>query len=144
MSISSKSSSKNKSKAEEISAPFKKPVLNKARTIVDDYRITLEKNDRLGFIGSSLELPTVFADAKTPDDCYKAAREALSVAVATMIERGQKPPEPVSAHKRTFQVNVRLTAEEKILLSNAACNSGFRGISDFVRRTAINHILCHP
>ena len=118
-------------------------MFNKAKTIVDDYRITLEKNDRLGFVGSSLELPTVFADAKTPQDCYKVTQEALAVAVATMIESGQKPPEPVSAHKRTFQVNVRLTAEEKVLLSNAACNSGFRGISAFVRNTALNHILCH-
>ena len=143
MSTSSKNSLKNKEGIEKLSVPFKKSVFDKARTIVDNYRITIEKNNRLGFIGSSLELPTVFADAKTLQKCFHVTQEALAVAVATLIESGQKPPEPVSAHKRTFQVNVRLTAEEKVLLSNAANNSGFRGISDFVRSTALNHILCH-
>lgn len=143
MSRSSKSSSKNKGKTEKLSAPFKKSVLNKAKTIVDDYRITIEKHDRLGFVGSSLELPTVFVDAKDPESCYEAVQKALEVAVATMIEAGQKPPEPISAKKRTVQVNVRLTAEEKLLFTNAAVNSGFRGISDFIRSTALNHVLCH-
>jgi len=143
MSTSSKSLSKNKGRTEKLAAPFNKSLFDRAKTIVADYRITIEKHDRLGFVGSALELPTVFADAKTPEDCYEATQAALAVAVATMIESGQRPPEPVSAHKRSFQVNVRLTAEEKVLLSNAASNSGFRGISDFVRSTALNHILCH-
>jgi len=108
---------------------------------VSDYRITLERNDRLGFIGSSLELPTVFADAKTPDKCYRATQEALMVAVATMIECGQRPPQPSSAKKRTVQVNIRLTSEEKLLLANAAMSLGFKGISDFIRNSALNRVL---
>jgi predicted RNase H-like HicB family nuclease len=103
--------------------------------------MTLERNERLGFVGSSVELPTVFADAKTPEECYKAVQEALTVAVATMIECGQTPPQPVSARKRTEQVNVRLTAEEKMLLGNAASNFGFKGISDFLRNIALNRVL---
>jgi len=121
--------------------PFKKSILRKARKVVSDYRIILERNDRLGFIGSSVELPTVFADAKTPDKCYKATEEALMIAVATMIECGQRPPQPASAKKRDVQVNVRLTSEEKLLLSNAARNLGFKGISDFLRNSALNGIL---
>jgi len=109
--------------------------------MASDYRIILEKNDRLGFIGSSVELPTVFADAKTLDKCYKATQEALMVAVATMIECGQRPPQPSSANKRTEQVNVRLTSEEKILLTNAASSLGFKGISDFLRNAALNRVL---
>jgi len=109
--------------------------------MASDYRIMLEKNDRLGFIGSSVELPTVFADAKTTDKCYKATQEALMVAVATMIECGQRPPQPSSANKRTEQVNVRLTSEEKILLTNAASSLGFKGISDFLRNAALNRVL---
>jgi len=120
---------------------FKASVLRKAKKIAADYRITLERNERLGFIGSSVELPTVFADAKTPDRCYKATQEALMVAVATMIESGQRPPQPASAKKRTVQVNVRLTSEEKLLLANAAMNLGFKGISDFIRNTALNRVL---
>jgi len=115
--------------------------MRKARKIASDYRIILERNERLGFIGSSVELPTVFADAKTPEKCYRAAEEALMVAVATMIECGQRPPQPASAGRRTEQVNVRLTAEEKLLFANAAMNLGFKGISDFIRNTALNSVL---
>jgi len=115
--------------------------VRKARKIVADYRIILERNERLGFIGSSVELPTVFADAKTPEKCYKATEDALMVAVATMIECGQRPPQPAFAGRRTEQVNVRLTSEEKLLFANAATNLGFKGISDFIRSTALNSVL---
>ena len=141
MSRNSKNSSKGVAKSKRLDRPFKESVLLKAKRIVADYRIILERNKRLGFIGSSVELPTVFADAKTPDKCYKAAKEALLVAVATMIECGQRPPQPASAKKRTVQVNVRLTSEEKLLLANAATNLGFKGISDFIRNTALSRIL---
>ncbi len=115
--------------------------MRKAKKIVADYRIILERNDRLGFMGTAVEFPTVFADAKTPEKCYQATEEALTVAVATMIECGQRPPQPASAGRRTEQVNVRLTAGEKLLFSNAAANLGFKGISDFIRNTALNTVL---
>jgi len=141
MSRSSKNSSKTGAKYKGLKRPFKESVLRKAKKIVADYRIILERNERLGFIGSSVELPTVFADAKTPEKCYRAAEDALMVAVATMIECGQRPPQPASAGRRTEQVNVRLTAEEKLLFANAAMNLGFKGISDFIRSTALNNVL---
>jgi len=130
-----------KTKPVDLRQLLKKSLLRKAEKIVSDYRIILEKNERLGFIGSSMEMPTVFADAKTPEQCYKATQEALMVAVATMIECGQRPPQPASAKKRNEQVNVRLTSEEKILLSNAASSLGFKGISDFLRNIALNRVL---
>lgn len=141
MSRSSKNSSKSGAKSKDLKRSFKESVLRKAKKMAADYRIVLEKNERLGFIGSSVELPTVFADAKTPDKCYKATQEALMVAVATMIECGQRPPQPASAGRRTEQVNVRLTAEEKLLFANAAMNLGFKGISDFIRNTTLNSVL---
>jgi predicted RNase H-like HicB family nuclease len=128
-------------KSKRLDRPFKESVLRKAKKLVADYRIILERNDSLGFIGSSVELPTVFADAKTPEKCYRATKEALTVAVATMIECGQRPPQPASAKKRDVQVNVRLTSEEKLLLANAAVNLGFEGISDFIRNTALSRVL---
>lgn len=115
--------------------------MRKAKKLVADYRIILERHDRLGFIGCSVELPTVFADAKTPEECYKSTEEALMVAVATMIECGQRPPQPASAGLRTEQVNVRLTAEEKLLFSTAAMNLGFKGISDFIRNSALDRVI---
>jgi len=132
---------KTKAKPMNLRGALKTSVLRKAKKIAADYRIVLERDERLGFIGSSVELPTVFADAKTPDKCYKATQEALMVAVATMIECGQRPPQPASAGRRTEQVNVRLTAEEKLLFANAAMNLGFKGISDFIRNTALNSVL---
>jgi len=141
MSRSSKNSSKNGAKSKALNKPFRESIVRKAGKIVADYRIILERNERLGFIGSSVELPTVFADAKTPEQCYKATQDALMVAVATMVECGQRPPQPASAKRRTVQVNVRLTAEEKLLFANAAMNLGFKGISDFIRSTALNNVL---
>jgi predicted RNase H-like HicB family nuclease len=126
---------------EGLDRSFSPSFLRKAKKLVANYRITLERSENLGFIGSAVELPTVFADAKTPEKCYKATQDALMVAVATMIECGQVPPQPVSARKRTEQVNVRLTAEEKILLNNAAASFGFKGISDFIRNMALNRVL---
>jgi len=141
MSRSSKNSSKSGAKSKALSKPFKESIVRKAGKIVADYRIILERNESLGFIGSSVELPTVFVDAKTPEQCYRATQEALMVAVATMIECGQRPPQPASMGLRTEQVNVRLTAEEKLLFANAAMNLGFKGISDFIRSTALNNVL---
>jgi predicted RNase H-like HicB family nuclease len=141
MSINLKNSSKTEVRHEGLDQPFSHAILRKAKKLVANYRITLERNENLGFIGSAVELPTVFADAKTPEKCYKAAQEALTVAVATMLECGQTPPQPISARKRSEQVNVRLTAEEKVLLSNAASNLGFKGISDFLRNIALNRII---
>ncbi len=141
MSRNSKHSLKNGAKSEKLEKPFKESVLLKAQKIASDYKIILERNEELGFIGSSVELPTVFADAKTPEECYKATEEALMVAVAVMIENGQRPPQPASAGQRTEQVNVRLTAEEKLLFSNAAMNLGFKGISDFIRNSALDRVL---
>lgn len=141
MSRSSKNSSKTGVKSKGLERPFKESVVRKATKIVADYRIILERNERLGFIGSSVELPTVFADAKTPEKCYRVTADALMVAIATMIECGQRPPQPASAGRRTEQVNVRLTAEEKLLFANAAMNLGFKGISDFIRNTALNSVL---
>jgi predicted RNase H-like HicB family nuclease len=132
---------KMKKNPTDLKKTLKGNVLRKAKKVSDAYCITIEKNDRLGYIGSAVELPTVFADAKTPEACYKATQEALMVAVATMLECGQRPPQPASMGLRTEQVNVRLTAEEKLLFSNAAMNLGFKGISDFIRSTALNSVL---
>ncbi|MGA2914662.1 MAG: hypothetical protein ABSE89_01395 [Sedimentisphaerales bacterium] len=125
----------------KLNKPFKASLLHKAGKIAAEYRVILEKNDRLGYIGSSVELPGVFADAKTPEKCFQATEQALTIAVATMLENGQTPPLPSSDEKRTFQVNVRLTAEEKLLIANAAASLGFKGISDFIRSTALHKIF---
>jgi len=124
---------------ENIEQPFDEAVLTEARQIASGYRILIEKSDRLGYIGSAVEMSTVFADAKNPDACYKATEEALTVAVATMLECGRTPPQ--GAAKRTEQVNVRLTPYEKLVLTAKAGELGFKGISDLIRNAIIRNLL---
>lgn len=90
------------------------------------------------YYGRGLEMPSVMAEGKTPDDCVAATREALTIAVAYLLESGQTPPSPASEGKRSEQVNIRLTAEEKLMLEEAARRKGFRGISDFIRSTSLS------
>lgn len=134
---SRRSLKKSKAAIKRLSRRFEPSILQEAKDVVSEYSVIIGKNDNLGFVGSSIELPTVFADGKTPVECYKAIQEALMVAAATMIECGSRPPQPASEKKRTAQVNIRLTPQEKLLLSNAATTLGFKGISDYIRNAAL-------
>lgn len=121
--------------------PFSPSILQNAREIARDYKLTIEKSEHLGYIGSSIEMPTVFADGDTPDKCYQATQEALTIAVATMLEAGQTPPQAAGFMKRNTQVNVRLTHEEKSMITAAAAKSGFKGLADFIRTTVLDRAL---
>jgi predicted RNase H-like HicB family nuclease len=138
--MSTKSAKSSKTQSRD--GTFDTAVLRRARKIAERYRIVLEANEELGYIGSSIELPNVFADGKSPDECVSAAREALTVAVVTMIERGLEPPIPASTGLRKAQVNVRLNAEEKYRLQEAARRLGFKGLGDFIRATALGRCNC--
>ncbi len=85
-----------------------------------------------------MEFPYAMDDGRTPDECVRKTRGALVAAVATMLEKGEMPPPPASENKRTEQINVRLTAEEKLLLEEKARARGFRGVSDFVRAASLD------
>ena len=121
----------------DLESAFGAEALAHARAIVAGYHIITERHDRLGFIGSSVELPTVFAEARTPGECYNAAEEALTGAVATMIECGQKPPQ---SSLRTEQASIRLTPYEKSWLNQRANDLGFKGVSDFIRSRIISSL----
>jgi predicted RNase H-like HicB family nuclease len=130
-----KKSKRSSAKRSAPDRPFDDRVFNEARRVVSSYRLILELDEGLGYVGSSVEVPTVMADGKTPDECVRATREALAVAVATMLEMGRRPPSGRAT--RSVQVNLRLTAEEKLALEAAANRMGFKGISDFVRAAAM-------
>jgi len=70
-----------------------KKFLDQALPIVMRYHFVFERNLSLQFIGSALEMPYVFADGATIQDCYKTLVSALQCAVGTMLEMKQKPPE---------------------------------------------------
>ena len=131
----SKRPARSSKKPDAIDRPFDPAVLKRARKLAAGYRIVLEQSDDLGFVGSAIEMPTVFADGKTPDACVKATRQGLTAAVATMLEMGKRPPG--GKGKRTLQVNIRLAPEEKYELEQAAVRLGFRAVSDFMRAVTL-------
>ena len=88
--------------------------------------------------GRGVELPNTFDDGKTAADCVKKVQQAL-VGTITWIE-GQTPPPPASAGVRTEQINIRLTAEEKLALETAARQHGDAGISDYVHTAALEKV----
>lgn len=129
-------SAKSKNSSRNIDRPFDPELLRRARAIAESYQIILQSEDGTYF-GRGLELPYVMNEGATPDACVCATRESLSTTVATILERGESPPTPASTAKRTEQVNVRLTVEEKVLLEEAARTRGFRGLGDFVRSASL-------
>lgn len=139
MSTKSKRSSETTAKTTKaIDRPFDDDVLKRATDIAHGYRLTLERNDEVGFVGSTVELPGVFAQGSTPDACVKATQQATAIAVATMLENGKIPPAPACSGKRDVQLNIRLTAHERLLVQEAARRLGFKGIADFVRNAALD------
>jgi predicted RNase H-like HicB family nuclease len=129
--------SKKQSKA--IDRPFSAELLRTARSIAESYQIILHQEDG-EYYGRAVELPNVMNDGATPDLCVKATRDILTTAIAYLLESGQVPPPAATEKKRTEQVNVRLTAEEKLILEEAARNKGFRGLSDFVRSMSLQSL----
>ncbi|MEM1353358.1 MAG: hypothetical protein AAGC44_02195 [Planctomycetota bacterium] len=127
---------KRKTKA-ELTKPFDKKVLAKAKKIAAQYTIIIHFEDE-EYYGRTLEMPFVMADGPTPERCMTEVLEATIAAVAYILEEGEVPPQAASAEKRSAQVNIRLTAQEKFRLEHAARQAGFRGLSDFVRYAALD------
>lgn len=119
---------------------FEVAVLKRAREVTLGYRLVIQPAEGLGFIGRSVELPGVMAGGKTHEQCVKAVVMATETAVAALLEMGETPPAPASARKRTEQINIRLTSEEKLLLEEESERKGFRGVSDFVRATVLSQV----
>jgi predicted RNase H-like HicB family nuclease len=122
-----------------VKRPFAADIQKRAKTMVSDYQVILNCEEGHWY-GRGLELPNVFGDGETPAECIDNTREALAAAVAYMLEQGQAPPTPAKQGKRTTQVNVRLTAEEKVILESSARRKGFEGLSDFLRAAAMEAV----
>ncbi|SRR6266550_1375775 len=130
---------KSKKPSKRLDRPFSSEVLRRAKDIANSYQIVIQAEDG-EYYGRGLEMPYVMNNGKTPDECVKATREALTAAVAYLLESGKAPPPPASEQNRSEQINIRVTTEEKMLLEEAARSRGFRGISDYVRSASLSNL----
>jgi len=128
--------SRKSSKPKAISRPFAPDLLARAQELAAQYQVIVSQEDG-EYYGRGLELPTVFGDGQTATECIDHTREALVGTIACMLERGERPPAPAREGRRINQVNVRLTAEEKVALEATARRKGFSGLSDFIRAAAL-------
>jgi predicted RNase H-like HicB family nuclease len=141
MSAKSKSSAtKSVAKVAKSKRPdraFDPAVWSEAERLVSQYQVVLHcEADH--WYGRGLEFPKVFADGATAEECVAETRKAMQGVVAFLIESGKSPPAPAREGTRHQQVNVRLTAEERLLFESAARRKGFAGLSDFFRSAATN------
>lgn len=129
---------KSSSRAKAVDRPFDAATLRKARRIAAGYRLVIEPEPDVGYLGRTAELPYVMADGATVEACVRETMEATIGALATMLEEGQRPPTAASESRRDRQVNIRMTADEKERLEEAARHAGFRSISDFLRTAGLD------
>lgn len=108
----------------------------KAAGIAARYRVVIESIDA-GYRGSCIELPLVLVRASTIEACVQRTRTAATIAVATMLEVEQQPPLPPGEERRGAQVNIRLTADERMRIEETARQEGFRSVSDYIRHAAL-------
>jgi predicted RNase H-like HicB family nuclease len=127
-----------KSKLAKLDRPFEPRLLGRARDIARAYRVVIEPDSEVGYFGRVLEMPLVMAHGATVQACFEQVHEAAAGAVAVMLESGQTPPSATAGSKRTAQINVRVTEDERMRLEEAARQLGFRGVSDFIRATALS------
>jgi predicted RNase H-like HicB family nuclease len=125
----------------DVNRPFDPGILREAKRIAARYRLIVEPDPEAGFLGRVAELPGVFADGKTQADCVRMLVFAAETTVATYLEEKKSAPSPISDVQRREQVNIRLTPEEKAMLSAASERKGFKGISDFVRSAALRECI---
>src|SRR5579859_1066368 len=128
--------SKSKMSKGAIDRPFDPEILKRARDIASKYQVVIQQEGG-EYVGRGLELPNAFEDGRTPDECVKRTREMFVTVVAAMIEAGEVPPPPASEGKRTEQVNVRLSAEEKLVLEASAQRHGHSGLAEYIRSAAL-------
>jgi predicted RNase H-like HicB family nuclease len=103
------------------------------------YQVILSFEDGAWY-GRGLELPNVFGGGATPERCVRDTRRAMTALISYMLENGERPPSPARSGVRSEQVNVRLSAHEKVRLEHLAKAQGFKGIADLLRAAALERV----
>lgn len=127
---------RNGSDNAEIARPFARAHLSVAKRQASHFSIVIEQEDGWWY-GRSVELPGVMGDGRTPQAAMAATRDGVVTAIATMLERNDVPPTPSRLGARTEQVNVRISAEERLRIESLARQGGFKGMGDYMRSMAL-------
>ena len=93
-----------KTPRKRLDRPFDPTALAEAERLVAQYQVVLHCEDGQWY-GRGLEMPKVFADGPTADDCIQATREAMRGVAAMLLEDGKSPPTPAREGARQQQVN---------------------------------------
>lgn len=123
-------------KSKKMNKPFDGELLKRACVIAEKYQIIVSAQDGVYF-GRGLEMPFVFGDGGSAEECLANTRAALAAAVSHLLEKGEPVPAPACHGKRTEQINVRLTSEEKTILREISRSRGYKGLGDFIRASAL-------
>lgn len=118
-----------------IDRPFDPAILKRAKGIVDRYQVVIRRESD-GYYGRGLELPGALGNGTTPAACLDSTRDSMAAVVAFMIERGETPPPAASDETKLVQLNVRISAGEKMMFEEAARQRG-QGLSDFIRSAGL-------
>jgi predicted RNase H-like HicB family nuclease len=117
--------------------PFAPDIWAKAMELAREYQYVIVPEPDVGYLGRSIEMPFAASDGPTLQECATNTLEATASGIAAMLEDGETPPAPANDGKRDQQLNIRLTARERLLLEGLAAREGFRSVSDFVRSAAL-------
>ncbi|MDP6479085.1 MAG: hypothetical protein QGI75_03490 [Phycisphaerales bacterium] len=124
--------SRNDLAKSELERPFSDHDLAAARAHAGHFGIVVEQDEQWWY-GRSVEMPGVMGDGRTPQAAIAATRSAVITAIATMLEMDEVPPAPARLGARTEQVNVRLSADERLRIEALARQGGFKGMGDYMR-----------
>ena len=125
-------------KLTKLNKEFDTKILIKAKKITEKYEIILTQDDGEWY-GNSIEMPNIFGDGKTPKECKKNTKEAITTVIAYLLEQKEIIPTPTNKEKRTEQINISLTYEEKNNLSAKASSHGYKNIADYIRAEVFTH-----
>lgn len=117
--------------------PFAPEIWRRALEIAQTYTILIVQEPEVGYLGRTVEMPFAMSDGRSYEACAANTLEATASGIAVMLEAGQTPPTSLRERKRDQQLNIRITAEERLRLEALAANDGFRSVSDYVRSAAL-------
>lgn len=128
-------SAENENERPSLSSQVSDAILRRAKEMSARYRLTLEQTGTGEYQARLAELPGLRIYGVSASEAEQRGRDALVVAIATMLEVGAAPPPPLA--ERRAQVNVRLSQEDRAFLESISRERGFSSLSEFVREAAM-------